>query len=278
MTKGIDVSTFQKEIDWKKVKSSGIKFAMIRGGFGRYEKDEWFEKNYKNATANGVNVGVYHYSYADTVEKAKQEADFCASYLKGKKLQYPVALDVEDSTLAVLSKSLLTDIVYTFCEAMEKKGFFVCIYSSKYWLTSKLDMKKLSRFDVWVAQWNDECTYTGSYGIWQYTDKGKVNGITGNVDMDYSYKNYPAIMKQYGLNGYKKETAPSVSYKKGDAVTLKKTPVYISATAKSPTVKLSGKYYIYDGVKINGRYRITNSKRNVGRLPISSYVTGWING
>jgi GH25 family lysozyme M1 (1,4-beta-N-acetylmuramidase) len=276
MTKGIDVSTFQGNIDWAKVKRDGIDFAMIRGGFGRFEKDEKFEQNYKNAVAAGMNVGVYHYSYADTVEKARQEASFCAEYLRGKKLQYPVAFDVEDSSVSYLSKTALTDIVYAFCADMEKYGYYVSIYSSKYWLTDKLDMKRLSRFDVWVAQWNDVCTYKGSYGMWQYSSSGRVSGISGRVDLDRAYKNYPKIMKDYHLNGYTKDEPVVKVYKKGDAVVLRNTPVYVSATATQKAGTLSGTYYIYDGIRINGRYRITNSKRNVGRLPMINYVTGWV--
>ena len=274
MKKGIDVSTFQGDIDWNKVKKGGTEFALIRGGYGRYEVDEKFELNYKNAKKADMPVGVYHYSYANTVEKAKQEAAFCLSYLKGKKLEYPVAFDIEDKSIYSLSRELLTDIAYAFCNEIEKNGYYVCIYSYKAFLQNKLDMKKLSRFDVWVAQWNDECTYNGKYGMWQYSDKGKVSGISGRVDLDKAYKDYPKIMKEYGLNGFKKQE--DSSYKKGDAVTLKKTPVYVSSTAKSPAGYLTGKYYIYDGEKINGRYRITNSKANAGRLPMINYVTGWI--
>ncbi|MBO4338669.1 MAG: glycoside hydrolase family 25 protein [Clostridia bacterium] len=274
MKKGIDVSTFQGDIDWEKVKKGGTEFAIIRGGYGRYEKDEKFEKNYKNAKNAGVSVGVYHYSYANTVEKARQEAQFCLSYLKGKKLEYPVAFDIEDKSLLPLSKKLLTDITYAFCDEIEKHGYYVCIYSYKAFLNDKLDMKKLSKFDVWVAQWNDVCTYNGNYGMWQYSDNGRISGISGRTDLDKAYRDYPKIMRENGLNGYKKSNKSE--YEKGDEITLKNTPVYVSSTAKSPAAKITGKYYIYDGIKINGRYRITNSKRNVGRKPMINYVTGWI--
>ena len=275
MKKGIDVSTFQGKIDWNKVKNGGTQFAMIRGGYGRYEIDERFEENYKNAKKSGIPLGVYHYSYANTVEKAKEEAKFCLSYLKGKKFEYPVAFDIEDKSLYALSRKQLTDITYAFCNEVEKKGYYVCIYSYKAFLNDKLDMSRLSRFDVWVAQWDDKCTYNGNYGMWQYSDKGTISGISGRVDLDKAYRDYPRIIKESSLNGFKKSA--SKDYKKGDAVTLKNTPVYVSSTAKNPTARLSGKYYIYDGEKVGGRYRITNSKSNVGRKPMINYVTGWIN-
>lgn len=199
VAKGIDVSTFQGTIDWEKVKADGVKFAIIRGGYGRHGIDERFEQNYKNAKKAGVPVGVYHYSYATTVANAKEEAALVLSYLKGKQFEYPVVFDIEDETQRSLSKSLLTDITKAFCESVEKSGYYVCIYSSKAFLTSKLDMKKLSRYDVWVAQWNKTCTYKGDYGMWQYSDNGKVNGISGNVDLDNAYKDYPSIIKNFIL-------------------------------------------------------------------------------
>ncbi len=278
MKKGIDVSTFQGLIDWEKVKDDGVKFAIIRGGYGRSEVDERFKENYKNARKAGVPIGVYHYSYATTVERAKQEAAFCLSYLKGKKFEYPVAFDIEDKTQTSLSKKLLTDITYAFCEEIEKHGYYVCIYSSKSFLTDKLDMKRLSRFDVWVAQWNSSCTYKGEYGLWQFSDNGKINGISGRVDLDRAYKDYPSIMKEYGLNGFKKQSVKPTekTYKKGEVVNLKNAALYVSSTANKPSARITGKYYIYDGEKVNGRYRITNSKKNVGKLPTVNYVTGWV--
>ena len=290
MKKGIDVSTFQGYIDWQKVKNDGVKFAMLRGGYGRHSVDERFEQNYKNATAAGLPVGVYHYSYADTVEKAKQEAEFCLSYIKGKKLAYPVAFDIEDGSLTKLPKKTLTAITKTFCQTVEKAGFYVCIYTNPDWARNRLDMKKLSEFDVWIAQWNSVCTYKGNYGMWQYSDRGSIDGISGRVDLDKAYKDYPSIMKEYGLNGFKKTDKPvspvkpvkpdtgpvTKKYKKGDAVTLKNAPLYISATVKRASNHVTGKYYIYDGEKVNGRYRITNLKKNAGKLPTANYVTGWV--
>lgn len=291
MTKGIDVSTFQGNIDWAKVKPK-IDFAILRGGYGRYEKDARFERNYKECHNRGIPVGVYHYSYADTVEKAKQEADFCISYLKGKQFEYPVAFDVEDSSIRNLSKATLTEIVKTFCTRVQNAGYYVVIYASKYWLTDKLDMSVLKDFDVWVAQWGKLCTYSGNYGMWQYSNTGTVKGISGGVDLDNAYKDYPTIIKNAGLNGFKKAqskptaptkptkptTPPIKTYRKGEAIKLTNTPIYVSAAAPNATARRSGLYYIYDGVKVNGRYRITVRKEFCGKRPMANYVTGWIKG
>lgn len=297
IAKGIDVSTFQFTIDWNRVKAAGIKFAIIRGGYGRHGKDERFESNYKNAKKAGVPVGVYHYSYADTIEKAKQEAEFCISYLKGKQLEYPIAFDIEDKSLTKLSKTQLTNITKAFCEAVEKAGYYVCIYTNLDWARNRLDMKALSSFDVWIAQWNSKCTYTGEYGMWQYADNGKIDGITGNVDLDYAYKDYPSIIKKAGLNGYTKAAEKPASkpvekpikepatkpakkttekYVKGAKIVLKNKPIYSSAYTAAASGTKTGTFYLYDGEKINGRYRITVKKNMCGKKPTYQYVTGWV--
>ena len=211
MIRGIDVSVYQSDIDWAKVKASGVGFAMVRVGYGRYDnqKDKKFEQNYKNAKAAGVPIGAYHYSYAKTVDQAKQEAKTLLNWIKGKQFEYPIAFDIEDASQAGLGKSTLTAITKAFCSEVEKAGYYVCIYASKYWLESKLNMLLLRRYDLWVAQWTSTCTYKGSYGMWQNSNNGSVSGIVGRVDTDVAYKDYPAIMRKKGLNGYTKGTVVS---------------------------------------------------------------------
>jgi len=261
-TKGIDVSKWQGVIDWAKVKAAGIQFAMLRGGFGKTatQKDPKFELNYKNAKAVGMPIGVYHYSYAKSVEDAKKEAQFCLSYLKGKTFEYPIAFDIEDKSQADLGKEKLTAITKAFCEELEKAGYYVCVYASKYWLDSKLNKIALSDYDVWVAQWANKCTYGGVYGMWQYSDKGRVNGINGNVDMDEAYKNYPNIMRVNGLNGFAKEkpqeapkptpkpAEPTKEYytvKKGDTLTkiAKKYKTTVAQLCKWNNIKNANLIY-----------------------------------
>ena len=272
---GIDVSTFQGAINWQRVKGIGIKFAMIRAGFGRFELDNRFLQNYLNAKTNDIPVGVYHYTYANNTTRAKQEANFVINYLKDKKLEYPVAFDIEDKSLLSLSKSELTKITDTFCKTLEKAGYYVVIYSYKDFLENKLDMKKLSRYDVWLAQWSKEPTYKGPYGMWQFSDDGRVPGIVGPVDLDYAFKDYPSIMKNNNLNGYSK-TPSKPSSKMGTKLALVSVPLYASSTVAKMTKRVSGTYYLYDGKEVNGRYRITTSKANCLKTPASKYVTGWI--
>ena len=296
--KGIDVSEWQGVIDWNKVKAAGIEFAMLRCGFGKNstQTDNYFEKNYKNAKAAGVPVGVYHYSYATTIKDAEREADFCLSLLKGKQFEYPIAYDVEDRTQAKLTVAQLSDIIRAFCGKLEKAGYFVSLYANKSWLENKIDADCRKRYDVWLAQWTSKPTYKSQFGMWQYSSKGKVNGIAGNVDMNEAYKDYPTIIKSAKLNGYnetvaapapvpEKKPAPTpekkpapvvVKYKAGQKIVLKNTPIYATASAKTRAGKKSGTYYIYDGVKINGRYRVTNRADRVGKKPIWANVTGFV--
>ena len=189
--KGIDVSKHNGKIDFKKVKDSGIDFVIIRIGYGGSapQKDERFEENYKNAKANGLKVGTYLYSYANSDSDVEAEVKAILKWLDGKTFDLPFYLDVEDNkTQGKLSVNELTNYVYNICERVENAGYFTGIYASKNWLETKLDMNKLNRFTIWLAQWTANPTYQGTYAMWQYTSDGSVNGISGRVDMNYQVK------------------------------------------------------------------------------------------
>ena len=207
--KGIDVSKWQGDIDWNKVKSAGIKFAMIRLGYGSANGDKcgidtYFGKNVMNATKAGIDIGCYFYSYATSAAAAKKEAEFVVNTL-GKYsgvFTYPIAFDLEDSTQQGLGKSVLTNMVIAFGDLLEKAGYYVSLYSNLNWLTNYLDDSQLKRFDHWLAQWASASTYTGTIGMWQNSATGKVNGINGNVDTDIAYKDYPTVIKNGQFNGF----------------------------------------------------------------------------
>jgi len=292
--KGIDVSVHQGNIDWEKVKTDKqVQFAILKCAWGTKVADN-FEVNYKGAKAIGLPVGAYCYSYAQTVEGAKKEAEAAIKILKGKKFEYPIMFDIEDDSQLNLSKQTLTEMCKVFCDTLEKAGYYVCIYSYKSFLTDKLDMKELSDYDVWLSQFNDTVTYKGSYGIWQYTRKGKVKGINADVDLDKAYKDYPSIIKSAGLNGFTKTAAAKPSnepekpkakekpkttaktYKQYDAIKLSNTPLYTASTATSTKLRKTGTFYIYDGEVINGKMRITCAKSLCGKKPVWLHVTGWI--
>lgn len=189
--KGIDVSVYQGQIDWGKVKQAGIGFAILRIGYGMYDnqKDVTFERNYTEATKQGIPVGCYLYSYAKSVDEAIKEANVVIKWLNGRKLQLPVYFDIEDRSQQSLGKTVLNNMCIAFCNTIEKAGYWAGIYSNKYWATSIISGKELGKkYTYWIAQYYDECTYDGDYAIWQYSSTGKVAGISGNVDMNEMVK------------------------------------------------------------------------------------------
>ena len=245
MKKAIDISYYQKNVDYKKVKESGIEMVILRAGFTGYginklkNKDKLFEEHYNGFKNVGIPIGVYWYSCAYTEEEAEEEALKVLEIVKNKEIELPIFIDVEDnhditkSGLAKqnqyeLSRNELTKVVARFCEIIEKNGYYVGIYASTHWLNKKLDMNILKRYDIWVAHYNvKKPTYNGTYGIWQYTSKGNVSGINGNVDLDYIYKAYPDIIRNKGLNNLsqkkydKNNSEENIYYKvqKGDNLT-----------------------------------------------------------
>lgn len=218
--RGVDVSKWQGNIDYSKVKATGIDFVIARIGYGMYEnqKDQEFEDNYKGAVANNLPIGVYLYSYALSVEDAKREAQITLKWLNNRKLNLPVYYDIEDKSQETLSKETLTTMCETFCKIIEEAGYWAGIYANKYWLTSHLDHEKLEKkYTIWVAQYNTTNTYKGIYDMWQYTSQGRVNGINGNVCMDVLYRNIFTNMggTNQGSPNDNNEILPNLSNYKG---------------------------------------------------------------
>lgn len=232
--KGIDVSHWQGAIDWEKVKKAGIQFAIIKAGgsdAGFYTDSKW-EKNYKGAKATGIPVGAYYFVGKDCVTAAagKADAERFIAILKGKQLEYPVYIDCE--TQPASKKAGITDAAIAFCDAMEKTGYFAGIYGSAVsGFKERMDDSRLTKYAHWVAQYASKCTYSGEYGIWQYSSKGKVDGISGNVDLDYAYVDYPSIIKSGGFNGYVK--------KSGSTDTKTETPASSGITNAKPAATKS---------------------------------------
>ena len=159
-----------------------------------------FSKNVLGAIANKIDVGIYFYTQAITIDEAKEEARFVLNLIKkyGIKLTYPIAIDTELSNANPqysgradnLSKQERTKIVKAFCDTIKNAGYIPMIYANKYWLNDNLDMSKLSSYDIWLAHYTEKTDYKGNYTMWQYTSTGKVDGISGNVDKSYCYKKY----------------------------------------------------------------------------------------
>lgn len=203
--KGIDVSRYNGSIDWKKVKESGIEFAIIRSSIGleseTYGQDRRFAYNASEAYKAGLKVGAYHYLKATSVSEARKEAKFFVEVIKPYTLEYPVLLDFEDPAQEHLSKSTLTEMAKVFMDEVKAAGYYPMLYTYRNWIRDRMDMTKIADYDVAVAEWTDKPSYTGNnFGIWQYTSNGHVSGISGEVDLDICYKDYAKIIKDGGYN------------------------------------------------------------------------------
>ena len=277
---GIDVSKYNRPIDWKKVKDSGVKFAILRVGFASTSNrnnlylDPYFEEFYRGAKAVGMPVGAYFYSRCNSIKTARREAEFILNAIKGKQFEYPIWLDVEDiTTLNSASRSALTRAIVTCLEEIKKGGYYVGIYSGKYILRDKLDDENLKKYDHWIAQYSRHLTYT-TYKVTMWQFGGEVNFLTrkkipgiGNdvADQNYCYKDYPTIIKSAGLNGFER------NYLRVEL------PFYIKTLGrvnirKSPNIHSQ---IIYTAPREGIRYKITRLSEN-GEWGYVPYRDGWI--
>lgn len=204
----IDVSKHNVVTDWAKVKASGVTGVIIRAGYGRVisQKDKTFEDYYAGAVKAGLNVGAYWYSYAKTPAEAKTEAAVFLEAIKGKKFDLPVYFDIEEESHVALGKTVCTAMAEAFCSTMEAAGYFAGVYSFDSFFASNLTEAIQQKYSCWVARVENvppKCCKT--FGMHQYTWKGSVSGISGAVDVSYCYKDFPAIIKGAGLNGYAKD-------------------------------------------------------------------------
>lgn len=201
---GIDVSQWQGDIDFEKVKAAGIDFVIIRAGYGRSisQKDPYFEQNYKNAKAAGLNVGAYWYSYAVSATDAKAEATACAAVIEGKQFEYPIYFDLEEQSQFAKGAMFCSSLVRAFCDTLNAAGYYSGLYISRSPLQSYITADIKEKYPLWIAEYNSRLNYSGKYGVWQNSDKGKVNGISGMVDTNISYIDYPTIIKNNGRNGF----------------------------------------------------------------------------
>lgn len=205
---GADLSKFNRNVDMKLAKKNGMDFVILKAGSGYSGEDPKFQQNYNNAKAAGLNVGAYWYSYAVNVEEAKEEAVRYMKILGKKQFEYPVYLDFEDPSQRKIPKKTKTDMAIAFMSILEKNGFYTGLYSSGSWINNQFERERLKDYDIWIAHWhvtNPNC-YTPDYGMWQFTNKSKIKGVPdtgeGGVDMNYSYKNYPKIIKDAKLNNF----------------------------------------------------------------------------
>ncbi len=243
LAKGVDVSYYQHDcvddtylpLDWAKIKEQGYDFAILRAGYmgdgNVLVKDPVFDMNYRDAKAAGLDVGVYFYSYAYSLEDAKAEAEALLTVLEGKQFEYPIFFDIEYSDKKIAEKGLtsveLTDICTEFISIIQENGYYGALYTNNKWLTQYLNALKMTTlFDIWYARYdandrviNSDTWDTERYGtqmaMWQFSETGMIEGLkykystnklleTNDIifDLNYCYKDYPTLIMSLGLNGY----------------------------------------------------------------------------
>lgn len=200
MNKGVDVSKHNGSINWGHVTAD---FAILRAGYGKIvsQKDPKFENNYLGCKSNSIPVGVYWYSYAKTKAEAEEEAKACLAVIKGKNFELPIYYDIEENETLKLGKQRVTAIARAFLSAIEAVGYKGGIYASKSTMETLIDATVKVHYSVWVAHVGKDgaalknTSYKGKKDIWQYSWKGKVDGITGDVDLDYCYLDLNSVKK-----------------------------------------------------------------------------------
>lgn len=193
---GIDVSKYQGEIDWARVKAAGVEFAIIRVGYrgsktGALVEDPYFKKNLIGAKKAGIQVGVYFFTQAVNEVEAVEEASTVVALLDGETIDYPVFIDTEGAGGAgradLLDTEMRTKVCQAFCKTIESTGLHSGVYASRNWYYNKLNASELESFVIWDAEYTSEPKYTGKYDMWQYTSSGMIDGINTRVDLDVSY-------------------------------------------------------------------------------------------
>lgn len=308
---GIDVSKWNGTIDWKKVKEAGIEYAIVRVAYSTSTTAEkLYKQNIEGAQAAGIPVGVYIYSMATTESEAKKEAAYVLKLIKGYKLQYPVAFDIEDkihekqgSTASGRAKN--TKLTKAFCEAITKGGYTPMIYTGCYFSRTYINMDELSEYDAWIAHYGSTekyTHYTGKYHygsncnhektrFWQYSSLGKVNGINGNVDM-----NYELDLKQsvYGMAHYNVskgtetyltasgETLSSIADKYNVSVSqLNVTGQNYTATtklAKGNSIAINSKVLSTNGVTVSNVTNVKTASAGFDKVKITWSAINYSNG
>lgn len=211
---GIDVSKWNKEIDWDKVRNAGVEYAVIRVGYrgattGALIEDPYFEQNIKGAAAAGIPVGVYFFTQALNEVEAVEEASMVIQMCRDYDITYPVFIDSESTggngRADALDADMRTRVCEAFCQTVEGAGYRAGVYASRNWFNEMLDMDRLEDYIVWLAEYRDVPLYQGYYHMWQYTSGGSVDGIEGRVDFNLSYLKQSDLTKEEEEKTYTRE-------------------------------------------------------------------------
>ena len=208
---GIDLSQHNNVTNWDDV-AKNVDFVILRAGYGKEfsQIDKKFEEYYAECKKRNIPVGCYWYSYAKTKAEAEKEAEVFLKTIKGKQFEFPVFYDVEEYDIFKLGKKAVSEIIFTFCDTIEKAGYFTGFYSNPNFLHNVINVTVKSRFTLWLAHWETNTPYC-DYGMWQKSAKGKISGINGDVDLDFCKTDFTAQIKALDLNGFSKtETNPEI--------------------------------------------------------------------
>lgn len=204
---GIDVSFYQGDIDWVKAKHD-IDFAIIRAGYGKNNIDDKAEQNVKGCEDNNIPFGLYWFSYAYTVEMARNEAKYLLEFVKGHTPLYPLFFDFEYDSVRYatecgvdVTKDLIREMATAFCEELENAGYYAGIYANHHFANNLFGNDLFETYDLWYARW--DCNEPNrNVNLWQASSTGRINGIGGLVDIDVAFIDFPSLIKERKLNGY----------------------------------------------------------------------------
>lgn len=208
MTQGIDISTHNGTIDFARAKASGkVDFVMIRAGYGQNNIDKMFKRNIEECNRLGIPAGAYWFSYALNEQMAKREAQFCLEAVKPYRLEFPIAFDFEYDSVnyaarqgVTMTKELASKIALAFCNEIEANKYYCLNYTNTDYMNRFFSEEVNRRFGLWLAVWNNNSQPPKVCQIWQYSSKGVIDGISGNVDVNKAYIDFPTVIKKAGLN------------------------------------------------------------------------------
>ena len=197
---GIDLSSWDETVYWDKLKND-VKFVILRAGYGKDTTDKVFETYYKKCKHYNIPVGAYWFGYAKTVSEAETEAKAFMRRLNGKQFEYPVYYDIEDDSMINTGKTNVSNMLDKFCSILEKNKYYCGVYAGKYNLENYFTKSVLSKYDIWLAHYAKTTSYKG-HKIWQYAEDGTLSSKPGDCDLNWSYYNYPPLIKSGHFNGY----------------------------------------------------------------------------
>ncbi len=273
--KGIDVSKYQGNIDWAKVKADGIQFSFVRVGHGQRTMDPYFKQNMAGANKNGIPAGVYFYSTAQSEEQALGDAQFVIDSLKGYTVSYPIAIDLEDESQKALGKEKITAIAKVFCDEVRAAGYTPMVYCNEVWAQSYIDFSKLPGVGRWIARYNRIHNTNIPRDIWQSGSTCHINGITQNVvDINFGTTDYTKIVTP--------RTGAVGTYTKSDGLWKQNNVgwwyAYTSGGFPANQWKyIQGNWYYFDG----SGYMVHSGWRNLGGVwyyfkDSGEMYTGWL--